>query len=279
MDFHDNSFLPFFHATQESLDMSRVCLVTGASRGIGRSIAQQLAAKGATVVVNYARNEAAAVETLNSLETRGSSLKHSVVQADVSDAAECKRLVELVVQQHGRLDVLVNNAGICKDHDVLGVSYEEWQQTVKETMDANFTGSANLSYLAVQQFVAQDARDGTTRGGRIVNITSISAYDGELPAPSYASSKAALNIFGQSLARRLAQQRILVFSVAPGWVDTDMAYEAVYGPGGAALIATHPLGRVARVDEVGKQVVHFSLDAPEAMTGSVVDLNGASYLR
>ena len=259
--------------------MSRVCLVTGASRGIGRSIAQQLAAKGATVVVNYARNEAAAVETLNSLETRGSSLKHSVVQADVSDAAECKRLVELVVQQHGRLDVLVNNAGICKDHDVLGVSYEEWQQTVKETMDANFTGSANLSYLAVQQFVAQDARDGTTRGGRIVNITSISAYDGELPAPSYASSKAALNIFGQSLARRLAQQRILVFSVAPGWVETEMAREIVNGPQAAEVLAQHPLGRIARPDEVGTEVSYLALEAPEAMTGCVVDLNGASYLR
>ena len=259
--------------------MSRVCLVTGASRGIGRSIAQQLAATGATVVVNYTHNEKAAQETLSSLDTRSGSLKHSIVQADVSDANECKRLVEAVVKANGRLDVLVNNAGICKDHDVLGVTYDEWQQAVKETMDTNFTGSANLSYLAVHQFAAQDSAEGACRGGRIVNVTSISAYDGEQPAPSYASSKAALNIFGQSLARRLAQQRILVFSVAPGWVETEMAREVVNGPQAAEVLAQHPLGRIARPDEVATEVAYLALDAPEAMTGCVVDLNGASYLR
>jgi 3-oxoacyl-[acyl-carrier protein] reductase len=259
--------------------MSRICLVTGASRGIGRCVAQQLAVKGATVVVNYTSNEAAAAEAVGLLETQGGTLKHCTMQANVANPDECKRLVEAVVSAYGRLDVLVNNAGICTDHDVLTVSYEEWQATVRATMDTNFTGAANLSFLAVRQFAAQDAADGTARGGRVVNVTSRAAYRGELTAAAYASSKAALNIFGQSLARRLAGQGIYVYSVAPGWVATEMAQAVVNGPQAADVLAQHPLGRIAQPEEAGSVVAYLALEAPAAMTGSVVDLNGASYLR
>ena len=259
--------------------MSRVCLVTGGSRGIGRCVAQQLAAKGATVVVNYTRNEQAATEALRLLDTQGGQLTHAIMQADISNPDECKRLVDDVVKTYGRLDVLVNNAGVCTDHDVLTVSYADWQRTVRETMDTNFTGAANLSFLAVRQFAAQDAADGTTRGGRVVNVTSRAAYRGELTAAAYAASKAALNIFGQSLARRLAGHAIYVYTVAPGWVATEMAQAVVNGPQAAEVLAQHPLGRIALPEEVGQEVVHLALDAPAAMTGCIIDINGASYLR
>jgi 3-oxoacyl-[acyl-carrier protein] reductase len=259
--------------------MSRICLVTGASRGIGRCVAQQLAAKGATVVVNFTNNKAAADEALALLDTRGGTLRHTTIQADVANPDECKRLLDDVVRMYGRLDVLVNNAGICKDHDIMTVSYDEWQRSVRETMDTNYSGAANLSFLAVRQFAAQDAANGMRAGGRIVNVTSRAAYRGELTAPAYASSKAALNIFGQSLARRLAEQRILVYSVAPGWVETEMAQAVVNGPQAAEVLAQHPLGRIAKPEEVGQEVAYLSLEAPEAMTGCVIDINGASYLR
>ena len=178
--------------------MRKVCLVTGGSRGIGRSIAIELAAKGACVVVNYASNADAAMDTLALLPTCDatadlSAQRHAVMKADLASPDACQGLIENIVKDFGRIDVLVNNAGICVEHDVLSVSYAQWQQIMKQTLDVNFFGASNLSFLAVQQFVAQD-REGSggagKQGGRIVNITSRAAYRGELTASGYAASKA-----------------------------------------------------------------------------------------
>ncbi|MBI2517633.1 MAG: SDR family oxidoreductase [Opitutae bacterium] len=245
-----------------------VALVTGASRGIGRAIAQKLAARGARVAVHYHANAAAAQETLRSLAGTG----HALFRADVAEPAACAGLVEAVVKNFGRLDVLVNNAGIYEEHDIKAVSYAEWQTVWRRTLDTNLTGPANLAYLAVQQMRQQG-------GGRLVNITSRAAFRGELTASAYAASKAGLNIFGQSLAKALAADNIYVYAIAPGWVETDMATATLTGPNRAEVMAQHPLGRVATPEEIADAAAWMAFDAPAPMTGAIVDINGASYLR
>lgn len=245
-----------------------VVLVTGASRGIGRAIAQHLARRGARVAVHFAGREDAARETLASLAGAG----HACFQADVADPAACERLVDEVVARFGRLDVLVNNAGVCEDDAVTTASYAEWQRVWRRVLDTNLVGAANLMYLAVRHMRPRG-------GGRIVNITSRAAYRGELTAQAYAASKAGLSITGQSLARALAADGILVFAVAPGWVATEMATTALTGPGARDVLAQHPLGRVGTPDEVGAAAAWLALEAPANLTGAVLDANGASYLR
>jgi 3-oxoacyl-[acyl-carrier protein] reductase len=276
------------HPKRKGKEMeSKVVVVTGASRGIGKSIAECLAIRGANVVVNYTRNLEAAESTLKGLVTNSPTsaqpLQHSIFKADVANPAECEALINFAVSKYGRLDVLVNNAGICPDHDIFAMSYQQWQQHVGDTMATNFFGASNLSFLAAHQFKRQNdearGKGLPVSGGRIVNITSRAAYRGELTAAGYAASKAALSILGQSFARRLAPEGILVYTIAPGWVETEMAKDVIHGPQEAEILAQHPLGRVASTEEVGKECAWLALEAPAAMTGSVIDLNGASYLR
>lgn len=245
-----------------------VILVTGASRGIGRAIARELAARGARVAVHYAARAAAAEETLASMAGTG----HALFAADVADPAACERLVADVIARFGRLDVLINNAGVYEDDAIRTASYAEWQRVWRRTLDTNLTGPANLTYLAVRQMRAQG-------GGRVVNITSRAAFRGELTAQAYAASKAGLNIFGQSLAQALAPDGIHVFTIAPGWIDTDMATASLTGPNRDRVLAQHPLGRVGTADEIGATAAWLALEAPANLTGCIIDANGASYLR
>jgi 3-oxoacyl-[acyl-carrier protein] reductase len=245
-----------------------VALVTGASRGIGRAIAVALAARGARVAVHYAARAAAAEETLAALSGDG----HAAFAADVADPAACERLVAEVATRFGRLDVLVNNAGIYEDDAIRTASYADWQRVWRRTLDTNLAGPANLTYLAVQRMRAQG-------GGRIINITSRAAFRGELTAQAYAASKAGLNILGQSLAQALAPDGIHVFTIAPGWIDTDMATTSLTGPNREKVLAQHPLGRVGTADEIGATAAWLALEAPANLTGCIIDANGASYLR
>ena len=251
-----------------AVPVSPVALVTGASRGIGRAIAQKLAARGIRVTVHYHRNRALAEVVLASLPGTG----HALVRADVASPAACAALIAAVKRKFGRLDVLVNNAGLYENHDPKKISFASWKKSWQRTIDANLTGPAHLAYLATQLMLRQG-------GGRIVNITSRGAFRGEPTAPAYGASKAGLNSFGQSLARALAPDRIYVYAIAPGWVDTDMAKDSLTGPNRAEVMAQHPLGRVATPAEVAGLAVWLALDAPATMTGCIIDINGASYLR
>jgi NAD(P)-dependent dehydrogenase (short-subunit alcohol dehydrogenase family) len=260
------------------LDPAPVALVTGASRGIGRGAAQRLARRGVRIAVHYHRNEGAARETLAALPGEG----HALFAADVARTSDCADLIGAVVEQMGRVDLLVNNAGVFEDHDVRSEDAAAWLEVLERTLATNLTGAAVLSYHAVQRMRRYEPRREpfTAFGrGRIVNVSSRAAFRGELLAPGYAASKAGLNLFGQSLSRTLAPESIYVFCLAPGWVDTEMAQPTLSGPEAASVLAQHPLGRVARVDEVAAAIEWLALDAPAAMTGAVVDINGASYLR
>lgn len=243
-------------------------LVTGASRGIGRAIALQLAARGARVVIHYHRNRIAADETLRALPGSG----HTLAAADLTVDADVRRLWREATAACGSIDVLINNAGYYEKHPPLETSPEDWREMWLRTISANLTGPATLAHLAAQAM----ARAGR---GRIVAISSRGAFRGEPSAPAYGASKAGLNALHQSLAAALAPHGVQVMVVAPGWVDTDMAAAWVHGPQGAALREQHPLGRVATADEVARVAVFCALDAPATMTGAVVDVNGASYLR
>jgi NAD(P)-dependent dehydrogenase (short-subunit alcohol dehydrogenase family) len=182
-------------------------------------------------------------------------------------------MVDDVADRFGGVDVLVNNAGIYVDHPVLGTSYAEWQAAWQATLGVNLVGPANVTWCAVRHMAA----DG--RGGRVVNVGSRGAYRGEPAHPAYGASKAALHAFGQSLAVALAPHGITVASVAPGYVQTDMAAELLATPVGDAIRAQSPFNRVATPEEIAAAVVYLA--SPEAAwsSGAVLDLNGASYLR
>ncbi len=255
-----------------------VALVTGASRGIGRAIAQKLAARGVRVALNYHRNEAAAREALASLGAGGTG--HTLFQADVSDTGACVALIEAVQKKYGRIDVLVNNAGLYEEHDPTKVGFAEWEKTWQRSLATNLTGPAHLVYLAAQQMRKQsfDSAQGGGRG-RIINISSRGAFRGEPTAPGYGVAKAGLNAFGQSMAKAFGPENIYVFTLAPGWVATDMANSSLAGPKAAEILSQHPLGRVAMPEEVADTVAWLATDAPASLTGCIIDLNGASYLR
>jgi len=251
-------------------------LVTGASRGIGRVIATQLAARGMRIALHYRSNRQAAEMTLARLAGTG----HAIFAADLDDPAATARLWNQVVERWGAVDVLVNNAGIYLEHAPLSTDYASWQSAWQLTLGTNLVGAANLSLLAARSMAGQpefgDLRFGR---GRIVNMSSRGAFRGEPDAPAYGASKAALNSLGQSMAKALAPQRIFVYCVAPGFVETDMAAALLAGPAGPGIVAQYPMGRVSSPEEVAQVAAFCALDAPAAMTGSIIDVNGASYLR
>jgi NAD(P)-dependent dehydrogenase (short-subunit alcohol dehydrogenase family) len=246
----------------------RVVLVTGASRGIGRAVALRFAETGATVAVQYATNAEAAAETVSQLGP-GS---HRAFPADLADPDDVRSLVQQVVDSLGRIDVLVNNAGVYEAHPVLGTDYDTWRASWRRTIDTNLLGPANLIHEVVPHMV--DAG-----GGRIVNITSRGAFRGEPDHPAYGASKAGLNSLGQSMAQALAPHGIYVTTVAPGFVDTDMAAPYLQGPAGDAIRAQSPMNRAATPDEIARVVVFLASPGTESTTGAIVDVNGASYLR
>lgn len=246
----------------------RVVLVTGGSRGIGRAVALRFASAGASVVAQYRSNDAAAVSVLTELGDG----EHMTARADVSDAGDVVSLVDRVLDRFGRIDVLVNNAGLYEPHPVLSTSFEEWQASWQRTIATNLLGPANLIHAVVPGMVDRG-------GGRIVNVTSRGAFRGEPDHAAYGASKAALNSLSQSMARALAPHGIYVTAVAPGFVDTDMAAPYLDGPAGDAIRAQSPMGRAATPDEVARVVVFLASPGSESTTGTIVDVNGASYLR
>jgi NAD(P)-dependent dehydrogenase (short-subunit alcohol dehydrogenase family) len=249
-------------------DNGRAVLVTGSSRGIGAAVAQAFAAQGDRVAVHYSSARAAAQQTLESLPGDG----HVLAGADLRDPAAVRAMVDAAADGLGGIDVLVNNAGIFTPHPITGVSYEEWQQAWQDTLGVNLVGAANVTWCAVRHMP-------TDGGGRIVNVSSRGAFRGEPAQPAYGASKAGLIAFGQSLARDLGARRIAVTTVAPGFTETDMAAETLAGPDGDRRRGESPMGRVATPQEVAQAVLYLASAQAEFATGTVLDMNGASYLR
>jgi len=248
--------------------VSRRVLVTGGARGIGRAVVEGFAAAGDRVAVHYGTSRDEAHRLAAALPGEG----HVVVGAELADAEQVRRAVDAAAEGLGGLDVLVNNAGVFTAHPPLTTPYDEWQQAWSHTLAVNLVGAANATFCAVPHLVAAG-------GGAIVNVSSRGAFRGEPDCPAYGASKAGLNAFGQSMALALAPLGISVSTVAPGFVETDMARETLDGPGGNAVRAQSPFGRVAAPEEVAAAAMWLASDAARFASGTIVDVNGASYLR
>jgi 3-oxoacyl-[acyl-carrier protein] reductase len=246
--------------------MSRAVLVTGASRGIGRAVARVFAASGDRVAVHHRDSPDLAHALLADLPGTG----HLVVRGDVADAAEVAAFVNAAAAALGGLDVVVNNAGVFLAHPVTGTSYEEWQAAWHRTIGVNLIGPANVAWCAVRHL---------RPGGRIVNVSSRGAFRGEPKQPAYGASKAGLNALTQSLAVALGPYGIAVTAVAPGFVESDMSNEHLKSPRGEEIRAQSPFGRVALPEEIAAAVHWLASAEAEWASGTIVDLNGASYLR
>jgi NAD(P)-dependent dehydrogenase (short-subunit alcohol dehydrogenase family) len=243
-------------------------LVTGASRGIGAAVAAAFAEAGERVAVHYGRSRAAAERVLAGLPGAG----HCLVQADLTDPDAVRRAVDDAADALDGVEVLVNNAGVFLAHPPTSTSYDDWRARWTETLATNLQGPANATFCAVPHLIAAG-------GGAVVNVSSRGAFRGEPDCPAYGASKAGLNAFGQSMALALAPHGISVGTVAPGFVQTEMAREALSGERGDQVRAQSPFGRVARPEEVAAAVLWLA--SPEAVfsTGTIIDVNGASYLR
>jgi len=246
----------------------RGVLVTGASRGIGRAIARAFAARGDRVAVHWGRSRERAERVLAELPGAG----HVLVRADLADADEVGAMVDRAAEELAGLDVLVNNAGVYTAHPPLTTSYEAWQAAWAQTLAVNLVGAANATFRAVPHLISAG-------GGAVVNVTSRGAFRGEPDTPAYGASKAGLNAFAQSMALVLAPHGISVTCVAPGFVQTEMARDVLDGERGDAVRAQSPFGRVAAPAEVASAVVWLASPEARFSSGTIVDVNGASYLR
>lgn len=247
----------------------RGVLVTGASRGIGRAVAAAFARQGDRVAVHCSTRRADAEETLAGLEGEG----HVLLAADLADPARVEELAAAADEALGGVDVLVNNAAVMVAHPLPDTSYEDWQEAWRRTAAVNLFGAANLSHCVSRRLIAAG------REGRIVNVGSRGAFRGEPDHPAYGATKAALHALGQSLAVSLAPHGIAVASVAPGFVATERVAGRLDGPEGERIRAQSPFGRVAEPDEIASAVLYLASPAAAWSSGTVLDVNGASYLR
>jgi NAD(P)-dependent dehydrogenase (short-subunit alcohol dehydrogenase family) len=243
-------------------------IITGGSRGIGKVTAKLFAASGANVAITYRSDQTAAEQTLAQLIPG----KHRIYQFDVADGDDVQNFFKLYEAQYGTLDILVNNAAVFTEHKILESSFNNWQQAWQQTLSANLTGPANMCYFAARLMIKQQA-------GKIINISSRGAFRGEPNHPAYGASKAGLNAMGQSLAIALASHNISVHTIAPGFVETEMASGVLNGPEGEQIKNQSPFGRVAKPEEVARLIAVYASEGLEFTSAGIVDINGASYLR
>ncbi len=237
----------------------RVALVTGASRGIGRAIARELAWQGATVWLG-AREESRLEAGCDEIRAAGGAAEP--VQVDVVSDESVKAALEALLEKHGRLDLLVNNAGITQDNLMLRMKTEEWDRV----LDTNLTGAFRCTRAALRPMMKR-------RFGRVVNVTSVVGLTGNAGQANYAASKAGLLGFTKSVAREVASRGITANAVAPGFIETDMT-AAMTAQAREAVTSQIPLGRVGLPEDIAGVVAFLCSDAAAYITGQVVAVDG-----
>ncbi len=254
--------------------VNRVALVTGASRGIGRGIAIELAKAGFDIVVNYARNAEAAAETARAVELAGT--RPFVCQADVASAADRARLVEQTIDRFSRIDLLVNNAGVpvLQRRDLLEASEQSWDHV----LGVNLKGPYFLTVLVAKKMI-ELIKAGAAAPGKVVNISSVSAYAASTNRGEYCVAKAGMSMMTKLFADRLAEYGIQVFEIRPGIIETDMTapvrdrYDRLFATG------LTPIARWGTPAEVGKAVVAVASDMFPYSTGEVINVDGGFHIR
>jgi 3-oxoacyl-[acyl-carrier protein] reductase len=245
------------------IDLSgRVALVTGASRGIGRAISKKLAAQGATVVAAARQDNARATVD----EIVGAGGRAEVASTDVSDAAQIDALVGGVLERHGRIDVLVNNAGIARDQLMLRMKRDDWDAVIA----TNLTAAFGLTQAVLKPMIRQ-------KGGRIVCISSVVGQGGNPGQANYAASKAGLIGFVKAVAQEVASRNITVNAVAPGLIETDMT-RVMTESAREDWAAKIPLKRLGTPDDVAAAVCFLASDEASYITGQVLAVNGGMYM-
>lgn len=240
-----------------------VVVVTGASRGIGHAIAEELGLSGAKVVVNYVKSKVAADDLVNTLEQSGT--ESIAIQADVSDPQQATRLIEETIQRFGRIDVLVNNAGINLDHSIKKLTIEEWDRVITDDLSSCFyTVKAALPYFLEQ------------KSGKIINISSMNGEVASFGQANYTAAKAGIIGFTRTVALELAHSNITVNAVCPGYIETEM-YESIPEKTKEAIVARIPLGRPGRPAEVARGVRYLIVDG-DYITGATLDINGGAFM-
>jgi len=240
----------------------KVAIVTGASRGIGRGVAMMLASRGAHVVAT-ARGENAA-ESVSQIQ--GAGHRAEAATLEVTDAASIDALITSVLHRHGRIDVLVNNAGVTRDQLMLRMKRDDWDHVI----GTNLTASFALSQAAIKPMLKQ-------RSGRIINISSVVGQTGNAGQANYAASKAGLIGFSKALARELASRNITVNVVAPGLIETDMT-KAITEKAHVDWTSQIPLGRLGTTADVAAAVCFLASDEASYITGQVLAVNGGMYM-
>ncbi len=240
----------------------KVALVTGASRGIGRAIACTLAGRGATLVAAARGDHAAAVAA----ELTSKGHRAEAVAIDVTDAAAVEQLPGDIVRRHGRLDIVISNAGITRDQLLMRMKRDDWDAVI----GTNLTATFSLAQAALRPMLKQ-------HGGRIIAISSVVGQTGNAGQTSYAASKAGLIGFAKALAREVASRGITVNVVAPGMIDTDMT-RAIAEKVQVDWAAEIPLGRLGTPEDVAAAVCFLASDEAAYITGHVLAVNGGMYM-
>ncbi|ADM69685.2 3-oxoacyl-[acyl-carrier-protein] reductase [Paenibacillus peoriae] len=242
----------------------KTALVTGASRGIGRSIALALAEAGANVAVNYAGSEAAATEVAEQIRAKG--VEAITVQANVGRADEADQLIKDVIGAWGKIDILVNNAGITRDNLIMRMKEEEFDQVI----ETNLKGVFNCLKSATRPMMKQ-------RSGRIINISSVVGVLGNAGQANYVAAKAGVIGLTKSSARELASRGITVNCVAPGFIDTEMT-QVLADDLRDNMLSGIPLARLGRPEEIADVVLFLASDASSYMTGQTLHVDGGMYM-
>jgi len=242
-----------------------VVVVTGAGRGIGRAIAEELGHGGARVVVNYSKSKEAAEDLVARLQQNGSP-EAVAIQADVSDAAQAAKLIEETIQRFGRIDVLVNNAGINVDRSMKNLSVEDWSKVIQSDLNGSFyTVKAALPYFMQQ------------KSGKIINISSMNGQVASFGQANYSAAKAGVIGFTRTAALELARSNVTVNAICPGFIATEM-WDGMPDKVKEAVLARIPLGRVGTPQEVARAVRYLIIDG-DYITGATLSINGGALMQ